>query len=67
MGWRPGRVSFLTLLEPSRDDRTVLDAPAAALQNARFWELSGWIPPATAAACHPQLLIYIDHLSIVLT
>jgi hypothetical protein len=22
-GWRPGRVYFLTLLEPSRDDRTL--------------------------------------------
>jgi ABC-type protease/lipase transport system fused ATPase/permease subunit len=31
--WRPGRVYFLTLLEPSRDDRTASDARVVAVDR----------------------------------
>jgi hypothetical protein len=47
LGWRPGRVYFLTLLEPSRDDRTLVWVPrtsaawADALRNAAGLGQSG--------------------------
>jgi len=39
LDWRPGRVYFLTLLEPSRDDRTLALTARSASRLQRYGSL----------------------------